>query len=363
MSVIVSDLEWYGSLNMPEADGVDVGGGPDFTIQVSFSDLSVQDTVDWVSSSAIDTAVKAQISGRDSTGTQQTPAAITLTGQTPVTGSQTFQRLLFGIITGAVAGTFPLTDPGGTAAVGDVACFKHTAVISAHTAQTGSANPSGFQPTLFKLQTGDGSSVAIGQILRTISGTGGNQIRRIVQVSGFGTDVVAVNRSWGVVPDNTTVYNVNDGILFPILPNPVTKVTRVFATAAADVFLGFTRYFFEKIFAVNNNTSDPLSTATLIFNSETPTLPSGATIDIGITFVYDDTGDCNPRQQASGFIPPNVSSFVVQPALALFQGNVLIGGSAPNTTNSQGVWLRYTLPAGAAAYNGAIQSAIQGQTT
>jgi hypothetical protein len=358
MSVILSDLEWYGSLNMPEADGVLVGGGPDFTIQVSFADLSVQDTVDWVSSSASDTAVKAQISGRDITGTQQTPAAVTLTGQTPVTGSQTFQRLLFGIITGTVAGTFPLTDPGGTAAVGDVACFKHTALISAHTAQTGSANPTGYQPTLFKLQSGDGASVKIDQILRTTSGTGANQIRRIIQTSGLGTDIVAVNRSWGVVPDNTTVYNVNDGILFPILPNPVTKVTRVFATAASD-----TRYFFEKIFAVNNNTSDPLSTATVIFNSEIPTLPSSAAVDFGITFVYDDTGDCNPRQQASGFIPPNVSSFVVQPALTLFQGNVLIGGSAPNTSNSQGVWLRYTLPAGAPAYNGAIQVSIQGQTT
>src|SRR5215469_1758148 len=113
MSVTPADIVLYGSLNMPEADGVLIGGAVDFGTSVVFNDISPAGTVDWVSSSASDTAVKAQIAGRDSTGVIQTPAAITLTGTTPVVGSQQFERLLYGIITGSVPGSFPLSNPGG----------------------------------------------------------------------------------------------------------------------------------------------------------------------------------------------------------------------------------------------------------
>lgn len=89
-----------------------------------------------------------QVTGRDPTGVIQTPAAVTLTGTTPVTGSQTFERLLSAVITGGAIGS--LSNPGGTAAIGDVAVYAHTPVISAHTAQTGSANTSGATPPLFQ---------------------------------------------------------------------------------------------------------------------------------------------------------------------------------------------------------------------
>ncbi|MBF6560545.1 MAG: hypothetical protein IVW56_09660 [Candidatus Binataceae bacterium] len=196
MSVVPNNLVAYGSADMPEADSAAVGGAVDFTINVAFNDITPSGFVDWVSSSASDTATKAQIAGRDASGVIQTPAAITLNGQTPVTGSQTFERLLYGIITGAVAGSFPLANPGGTAAVGDVACFAHTATVSAHTARAGSANTAGTTPPLFFLQTGDGASVSSGMIIRTTGGTGPNQIRQIVATAGYGTDVVAINRDW-----------------------------------------------------------------------------------------------------------------------------------------------------------------------
>ena len=228
MSVTPNNLVAYGSANMPEADGVIVGGAVDFTINVAFYDISPSGTVDWVSSSAADTATKAQIAGRDTTGAIQTPAAITLNGRTPVTGSQTFERLLYGIITGAVAGSFPLANPGGTAALGDVACFAHAATISGHTAQAGSANSSGTTPPLFKLQAGDGASVSAGMIIRLTGGTDQYEIRQIVATSGYGTDVVAVNRDWTTVPDATTTYNVMRGCCFTVTPNAVTKVTRCF---------------------------------------------------------------------------------------------------------------------------------------
>jgi hypothetical protein len=364
MSVLPSEIVAYGSADMPEADGVAVGGAVDFTKRVAFYDITPAGTVSWVSSSASDTATLAQPQGRDPTGVIQTPAAVTLTGQTPVVGTQSFERLLCAKITGAVTGSFPLANPGGTAAVGDVACYASLLVISAHTAQTGSANHSGTTPALMHLQSGDGASVALGQIIRTTGGTGPNQMRQIIAVTGYGTDVVAVSRDWATVPDATTTYNVMQGMLFEILPNPVTAIVRCFSTAAADVPTGSARYFFEKVFIVNNDTATALTSAQIEIASETPTLPTGALLDIGLCTALDDTNTCNPRQQISSFLPTGVSSFTTQPALVSVPspGN-LPSGAAPNAAGAQGVWLRLTLPAGTAAYKGSADLRAQGTTT
>jgi hypothetical protein len=453
MSVIPSDLVAYGSANMPEADGVAVGGAVDFSRRVAFYDITPAGTIDFVSSSATDTGVKIQVAGRDSTGVIQTPAAVTLNGTTVVTGSQSFERLLYGVVSGA-SPTGPLTDPGGsnantnasmtissttvsfasapagfpvsgnyyvavdsganfeimlvtagqgTASLtvtryasgpnlsglthasgvnvklmpgGDVAAIAHTATISGHTAQTGSANHSGTTPPLMKLQSGDGASVSAGQIIRITSGTGAGQIRMIIATSGYGTDIVAVNRDWnsGATPDNTSVYNVNQGILFETGfassgtnygdPNPVTSVVRAFSTSAADVPTGSARYFYEKVFVVNNNTATALTGAQVEIASETPSLPTGALLDIGLTTALNDTNTCNPRQQASSFLPSGVSSFTTQPAFINVPspGN-LPSGTAPNAAGAQGVWMRLTLPAGAAAYKGSADLRTQGTTT
>jgi hypothetical protein len=362
MSVTPNQIVAYGSANMPEADGVAVGGAVDFTKRVAFYDISPSGTVDVVSSSASDTATKMQVTGRDAAGVIQTPAAVTLTGTTPVTGSQTFERLLAGVITGGAIGA--LTNPGGTAAVGDVAVYAHTPVISAHTAQTGSANTSGTIPPLFTLQAGDGASLAAGQIIRITSGTGANQLRQIIATTGYGTDVVAVNRDWGTVPDNTSVYSILQGMLFEILPNAVTAIVRCFSTAAADVPTGSARYFYEKVFVVNNNTATALTSAQIEIASETPTLPAGALLDIALTTALNDTNTCNPRQQASSFVPIGSGAFVTQPAFVNVPGaGNLPSGTAPNSAGAQGVWLRLSLPAGTAAYKGSADLRAQGTTT
>jgi|SRR5579875_129255 hypothetical protein len=371
MSVTPNNVVVYGSANMPEADGVTVGGAVDFTKRVAFYDISPAGTMDWVSSSASDTAVKAQVTGRDSTGVIQTPAAVTLNGQTVVTGSQTFERIGAAVITGgAIAG---LTNPGGTAAVGDVACMAHTCVLPAssvttdttyHTAQTGSANTSGTTPPLFKLQSGDGASVSPGMLIWTRGGTGPNQLRMIIATSGYGTDTVAINRDWGTVPDNTTTYKIVQGLLFEISPNAVLAVTRLFWTAAADVPTGSARYFFEKVFAVNNNTATALTGAQIEIASETPTLPTGALLDAALCTALNDTNTINPRQQISSFVPTGCGSFVTQPAFINVPspGN-LPSGAAPNSAGAQGIWLRLTLPAGTAAYKGSADIRVQGATT
>lgn len=371
MSVTPNDIVAYGSQYMPEADGVQVGGAVDCTKRVAFYDISPSGTVDWVSSSASDTAVKAQVTGRDPTGVIQTPAPVTLTGQTVVTGSQTIERIGAAVITGgSIAG---LANPGGTAAVGDVACMAHACIIPSssvttdtiyHTAQTGSANTSGTTPPLFKLQSGDGSNVSAGMLIWTCAGTGANQLRMIVATSGYGTDVIAVNRDWSAAPDNTTAYKIVQGILFDISPNAVTAVTRCFWTAAADMPTGSTRYFFEKVFVVNNNTTTALTGAQIEIASESPNLPSGALLDLGLCTSLNDTNTCNPRQQSAGFVPTGGGSFTAQPAFVNVPspGN-LPSGAAPNSTGAQGCWLRLTLPAGTAAYKGSADLRTQGTTT
>lgn len=373
MSVTPNEVILYGSAEMPEDDGVPVGGAVDFTKRVSFYDIPVTGTVDVVSSSASDTATKIQISGRDATGTIQSPAAITLTGTTLIAaafGGQNFERLLAGVISGGSIAW--LSNPGGTAAVGDVAVMATTRTISNHTAQAGSANKSGTTPPLFKLQSGDGATLGaltyagLGLIVRIISGTGSGQIRMIsaqYASAAYGADVVAVNRDWSVVPDNTSHYDIAYGLLFDILPNPVTAITRLFSTSQADIPGGSTRVFYEKIFAVNTNTVTALNSANIEILSETPSLPAGALLDLALTKVLNDTEDTATRQTLPTNGDATALSFVTQPSPI----NIIASpGSLPNGNSAavaQGMWLRLTLPAGTTVYKGAAATRVQGATT
>jgi len=371
MSVTPNNIVTYGSANMPEADSVTVGGAVDFTKRVAFYDISPAGTVDWVSSSTSDTAVKAQIAGRDSTGAIQTPAAVTLNGQIPVTGSQSFERLLYGVITGGNAsGTFPLTNPGGNPATGDVACMAHACVLPSgsnnsdttyHTAQA-ATNTSGTTPPTITLQAGDGANVAAGQLIWLRGGTDAGEIRMIVATTGYGTDVVAVNRDWTTPPTSSTTYKIVQGMLFDILPNPVKAITRCFSTAAADVPSGSARYFFEKVFVVNTNGTTSLTGAQVEIASESPSLPSGALLDLGMCTAQNDANTASARQQASSFLPTGVSSFVTQPSFVnVANSSTLAAGNSAAV--AQGIWLRLTLPAGTAAYKGSADLRTQGTTT
>jgi len=360
-SVIPSDLAIYGSANMPETDGVTTGGAVDFTKRVDFSDVSPAGTLDVVSSSASDTATLCKYAVRDPTGAIQTPT-INLTGTTPAVGAQSAERLLYALLSGA-GSNGPSTPPSGTAAVGDVALFAHTRVITTHTAQ-GGANPTASAPALIQLQAGDGASVAAGQIVRILNNTPAGvqfQLRRIVATSGYGTDQVAVNRAWTTIPASGTTYEILQGMLFEISPNAVTCITRLFATVSADVPTGAQRIFYEKVFAVNNNTGISLTAAQLEVASETPTLPTGTLLDAALTNALNDGGTVTNRQTAPA---SGIGAFVTQPAFINVPapGN-LPSGAAPNSSGAQGVWLRLTLPAGAAAYKGAVDIRSQGTTT
>jgi hypothetical protein len=368
MSVLPSDIVTYGSANMPEAEGSTVGGAVDFTRRIAFYDLSAAGAVDVISSSASDTATKIAYYGRDVSGVIQTET-LTLSGRAWVTGSLTLERLLYAALSGASANG-PITNPGGTAAVGDVALAAHGCILppgsvttdaTVRTAQAGSVNATGATPALFKLQAGDGALVTIGQVIWTKSGTAANQLRQIIATAGYGTDVVAVSRDWSPVPDGTTTYKILQGMLFEISPNKVTSITRAFATSAADAAGGMARTFYEKVFVVNNNAASALTGAQIEIAGETPTLPSGALLDIALCTGLNDAATSANRQTApvSGAGP-----FVTQPAFVNVPGaGNLPPGAAPNAAGAQGLWLRLTLPAGAAAYKGSADLRTQGTTT
>jgi hypothetical protein len=368
MSVLPSDIIVYGSANMPETDGATIGGSLDFSRRVTFYDIAPAGNLDVISSSASDTATKIAYFGRDPSGVIQSQI-LTLNGQTWVTGSQPLERLLYAALSGATANG-PVANPGGTPAVGDVALAAHSCTLPSNsatndatvrTAQSGSANHSGTTPALFKLQSGDGAGVSAGQIIWTKSGTGASQLRQIVATTGYGTDVVAVSRDWGTVPDNTTTYKILQGMLFEIAPNPVTAVIRMFATSAADAPTGSQRTYYEKVFIVNNNASTALTSVQIEVASQTPSLPSGSALDLALATGLNDTGTVASRQTAP---VSGVGSFIVQPAFVSVPGpGNLPSGAPPNAAGAQGVWLRLTLPAGSGGYKGSADLRTQGTTT
>src|ERR1700747_3514282 len=137
MSVLPSDIVVYGSANMPEADGAITGGSVDFTRRVAFYDIAPAGTLDVISGSASDTSTKITYYGRDATGVIQSQT-LSLNGQAWVTGSQALERLLYAALSGATANG-PVANPGGTAAVGDVALAAHSCVLPAGSVTTDSA--------------------------------------------------------------------------------------------------------------------------------------------------------------------------------------------------------------------------------
>lgn len=351
MAVNPSQIKYYGSANMPEADGQTVGGAVDFTRKITFFDLASASAMDAVSSSASDTATKLTWTGIDSSGVTHT-STVTLTGTTKVTSdAQVYSSLAASASSGATANG-PLTNPGGTAAVGDVALLARTLTISAHTAQAGSANSTGVTPALLKLQSGDGASVSLGMIIHTTGGTGANQLRQIIGLPAtYGTDTVAVNRDWGTLPDATTTYEIAAGHLLDILPQPITACIRAFSGATANAAGGAVINYYEKFFVSNQSSTNAYLSAQVIKESDPAGLYSGGgQLNYALCTALDDTGTTTNRQTvpASG-IGSWSSGAAPTAGQAVSGGNLPDGGTA---ANAQGVWLNLQLAAGQAPGEG-----------
>lgn len=343
MSVLPSDLCFYGSQNMPDVDGSTTGGALNTAILINFNDITPNGTMTYVSSSASDTAAILTLSGRDASGVIQSEAK-TLTGTTPVTGTQTFERLMKGVAS-------------GTTAVGDIAAISATAVVTG-TAQAGAAATSTACASI-TLQSGQGASCAIGMIVRITNNlpAGVNfQLRRIVAIA---SDVISVNRDWGTAPTSASTYTVNHGMLFDILPNQVTQNRRPFYNIASDVTGGSNRTYYEKIFAVDTNTTTALTVASVIKQAD----PSSGTLQFALTNVLNDTGTVTNRQTAPATGITAFSSGSAPQTINVPSPQNLPSGVAPNAAGAQGIWLSLLLTAGLAAAKTSFTLRVTGTTT
>ena len=118
MSVSASDLQLYGSANMPEDNVSTSGGAIDLGTKVVFTPLAAADTINVVSDDAGDTDQTYDIHGYDSAG-NKVSEGFSIAGLTPDTGSQTFERITKIVKTGgsALAGTLTWTRQTGGATI------------------------------------------------------------------------------------------------------------------------------------------------------------------------------------------------------------------------------------------------------
>ena len=324
MAVLTSALIFYGSANMPDVDGTITGGALNAATIINFNDITPNGTMDYVSRSTLDTGVVITLTGRDATGAIKTEAK-TLTGTTMVLGSQIFERLMKGIVSGSIAN-------------GDVAALSHIAVISG-TAQGATADTANTAATITLAST-HGSQVALDMILRITNDLPSgvfSQLRRIIGISG---DVITVSRGWGIVPTNTSTYSIYHGMMFDFLPTQVTQNRRLFYNASADVAGGSNRTFYEKIFCVNTNTSTSLTIAQISKQIDTGNL------QFALTNALNDTSTIANRQTTptvgitafTAGSPPQTINVPSPQALPF--------GAAPNAAGAQGIWLSNSLIAG-----------------
>jgi hypothetical protein len=340
MSVLPSDLIFYGSANSPDVDGSTTGGAIATATSITFSDLTSTGALTYFSSAAADTATILTVSGRDATGAIQTEAKTLTTPQIGVAGSQSYERLMKMVVS-------------GTGATGDVAALSSSTVVTG-TAQGATAATSTASAQL-TLQSGQGASVAVGQILRITNNLPAGaqyQMRRIIALSG---DVVTVNRDWGTVPSSASTYDVRRGMLAEQAPNTITQVRRPFYNVSSDVTGGSTRTYFEKVFAANTNAATALTSASI----QKIVDPSSGTLDFALETTLGGAGSVANRQTVPSSGITSFSSGAA-PQTIVVQGT---GNLAPASASPQGVWLRLTLTAGLAAAKTSETMQIIGSTT
>ena len=328
MSIKQSDIILYGSAVMPDDDvPTAIGGAEDQSRKVTFTDLASPGAAEIVSSAAGDITQSITITFRDTAGVKQTEAK-TLSGLTPVAFVATIDRLLKAIKSATTAG--------------DVAVMASTAERTG-TAQAGSVDT-------ITLDAGASAVDAffVGMVIRITSGTGSDQLRMIIKYVGS-TKVATVSRAYVTPPDATSVFRIAQGMFFDLLPNEISEVRRPHFDASADPPGGSQKTYFDKVFFSNEEGALTLTAAEIAEISDTP-----GVMDFGLESALDDTntnGGGNNRQVAPG----GITFASTTTAVANGQNHTALA--------AQGLWLRLTLAAGAAALNFVYQLQEQGNTT
>jgi hypothetical protein len=345
MSVLQSDLRFYGSANMQDITGT-TGGAVTFTTKVFFQDLTANVVPSVVSSASGDTAATLNIYSLSASGVIQNET-ITLVGTTVTAATLTAQRLMKGIA-------------GGTTAVGDIAILGNK-IISNHTMQAGSTS------TTAVLASGDGSAanVAIGSIIRILNNSPAGVNFQLRTIIGISTDTVTVSRAWGVTPTVATTYDIWTGMQFDLAPNQITTCRRIFYGSYAQAAGGTTNTWYEKIFAVNDNTTTALTTASILKQIDPVNLYSGSgALNFSLCNALNDsstiTTNLNPGTPPASNTA--YSSGTAPQTVAVPSPQNLPSGTAPNTGGAEGIWLQLVLVAGEATVNSFVDMRITGQT-
>lgn len=113
MPIASTDILFYGSAVMAEADGTGSQGGAISTsTKVVFSDITTTDNVTIISSSAGDTTQTVTVTGRDATGAIVSEV-LSLNGTSRVVGATNFERIMKIVVNAAHAGTITVTRDNG----------------------------------------------------------------------------------------------------------------------------------------------------------------------------------------------------------------------------------------------------------
>lgn len=334
MTVLLSDLKLWGSQVEPDDDAVQaagVGGAIDRTKRLAFFDVA--GFVQLVSSTSVDTTQQVTAFGRDGSGAIVSEVH-TLTGQTPVTFSTNFNRLLKGLKNALTGGDIALEaqTPTLTGSLAG-ATLNDVTLPAAASAVDGTYNQQVLRMT--------GTSKAIRRVINYVGAsrlaTVDHPFTRFFPSSG--DDMVGTGDA----------FRLAGGFTFEKNPAEVIQVRRPFYNAASDAPGGVTKTYYEKGFWENTSPSSILAAAQAIEASD----PFGV-IDFGLAPTFADAGTNgagNTRQIAPGGI-----------VFASTAVNVPGGTADLRAGSTIGIWFRLTLPAGAAGQNAPYVTRLSGTT-
>jgi len=109
MSITANDLVFYASANMPQDDSSPAGGDINTGLRVVFEDIPVTGIVRAVSNSAADSG-NLTVVGRNNVGVIVSDT-FGLSGTTPVSGTQVFERVLVATVDALATGNITLSEP------------------------------------------------------------------------------------------------------------------------------------------------------------------------------------------------------------------------------------------------------------
>ena len=204
MSILNTELKFYGSSNMQDTDSGTQGGGISTTTKVEFTQMTANSQLEAISSSSGDITQTVTVVGRDAGGVIVTLGPYTLNGATAVSiGTQVFERILKVTLSATTAGTITIRNVSS----GTTWCTLEAGITTlrvpfynAVADPTGGAAKDYYEKIFAKNTNGtltltnatiaeysDPSGLIVFALETTLNGTGTSTDRLTVPASGVGT--------------------------------------------------------------------------------------------------------------------------------------------------------------------------------